>query len=397
MSSPADENAVPEYEDFDIVERGFSHWIGQRLGVVGSQSSRRLLKIGLLLALTWLPLAALSLMAGQAWGTSVKVPFFLDPEVHARLLFALPLLELGEVVVAFSLRVQARHLVERGVVPARCLPEFRAAQAAVAWLRDSVVAEVGIVVLSYFLSILFRLFIGIDDGASSWERTEGAVTAAGWWHMLVSLPFLYFFLLRWLLVLVSWATFLYLVSRIPLELTPTHPDHTGGLGFLGWGLASFAAVLMATSAVFSAGFATEIIHKHESLNSLKYHVAAFVVIALVILHAPLLAFVGQLARCRFKGLLEFGALVWRHDRAFDEKWIHNAAKIDPASILGTADVQSMADLASCYDHINEMWPMPFDVKAFAVLVLAALLPMLPLLATAIPVQEILLKLGELLV
>ncbi len=396
MAPHADSDA--EFKDFDIVERGFSHWVGNRLGFSGSKTSRRLLKVALLLAFTWLPVAVMSILAGQAFQKDVvKVPFFLDPEVHARLLFALPLLELGEVVVAFSLRVQARHLVERGIVSARYLPEYRAAQAEVAWFRDSIAAEIVMLTASYLLAILFRLFIGIDDGESSWERTGGTVTAAGWWHMLVSLPLLYFFLLRWLLVLISWARFLYLVSRIPLELTPTHPDHTGGLGFLGWGLASFAAVLMATSAVFSAGFAAEILQHNVSLSSLKYHVAAFIVIALVMLHAPLLAFSGQLARCRFKGLLEFGALVWRHDRAFDEKWIKNAANIPPDSILGTADVQSMADLAACYDHINEMWLVPFDVKAFAVLVLAAFLPMLPLLATAIPLQEILLKLGELLV
>ncbi len=57
----------------------------------------------------------------------------------------------------------------------------------------------------------------------------------------------------------------------------------------------------------------------------------------------------------------------------------------------------MADIATCYEHIDRMLPIPFDVKAFAILVLAALLPMIPLLGTAIPLQEIFMKLGELLV
>jgi hypothetical protein len=223
------------------------------------------------------------------------------------------------------------------------------------------------------------------------------MTPAGWWYMLVSLPVLYFFLLRWVWVFLVWSWFLFQVSRLDLELTATHPDRTGGLGFIGWGLASFASVLMAVSAVMSAAFADEILNRGATLDDLKYHVIAFVVTALLVLHLPLLAFSGKLTRCRFNGLLEFGALAWRHDRAFDEKWIENRGGENRESILGSADVQSLADIATCYEHVDRMWPIPFDTKAFAVLVLAALVPMLPLLGTAIPLSEIFMKLGELLV
>ena len=41
--------------------------------------------------------------------------------------------------------------------------------------------------------------------------------------------------------------------------------------------------------------------------------------------------------------------------------------------------------------------IPFDKKAVGVLLVAALLPMLPLVGTAIPLKEILSKLGEFMV
>jgi hypothetical protein len=41
--------------------------------------------------------------------------------------------------------------------------------------------------------------------------------------------------------------------------------------------------------------------------------------------------------------------------------------------------------------------MPFDMKAFAILVLSAMIPMIPLLGTAVSWQEIFMKLGELLI
>jgi hypothetical protein len=154
---------------------------------------------------------------------------------------------------------------------------------------------------------------------------------------------------------------------------------------------------MAVSAVASAAFADEILHRGESLASLKYDVIVFTVLAIVVLHAPMLAFAGKLTRCRFNGLLEIGALVWRHDRAFDEKSIRKPADRNGESILGSADVETLADIANCYEHVDRMWPIPFDVKAFAVLVLAAMLPMIPLLGTTVPLQEMFMKLGELLI
>ena len=396
MTNPQEERSSDDF-NFNLVSGGPSSRLAEVLRLEPASAARRFLKVAVLLCVTWLPLLLLTLLSGHAVGDRVKVPFLHDPEVHARLLFVLPLLELARVVVAVSLRVQARHLREMGVVPEKEWPRYDAARASALALRESVWAEAVILTISYLLAVVLRLFIGFSEGDSSWERTESAITPAGWWFMLVSLPILYFFLFRWLWIFVAWAQFLFRVSRLDLELTPTHPDRAGGLGFLGWGLVSFATVLMAVSAVVSAGFADQILHRGESLDSLKYHVVAFVAGALIILHGPLLAFSGRLSRCRFTGLLEFGALVWRHDTAFDEKWIKHSPDPNQETILGSSDVQSLADIATCYDHIDRMWLAPFDTKAFAVLVLAALLPMIPLLGTQVPLREIFMKLGELLI
>lgn len=393
----AEEHQDLDPDDFAFVRGGPLRRLALRLGLAHAGTPRRLLKVVLFLFLTWVPLALLSLIAGNAYGDSVKVSFIHDPEVHARFLVVVPLLELAELVVAVSLATQARHLSEMGIVPAREQGRFAAARDQAIALRGVWFAEGTILVLSLTMSLVSRLFLGFSEGESSWERLGPTLSAAGWWYMLVSLPVLFFFLLRWGWVFVAWSWFLFKVSRLDLELTPTHPDRTGGLGFIGWGLASFAPVLMAFSTVISAAFADEILHNGESLQSLKYHAVIFLITALVVLHAPLLAFSGKLSRCRFTGLLEFGALIWRHDRAFDEKWIKGHPGANHESILGSQDVQSLADVATCYEHIDRMWPLPFDTKAFAVLVLSVLLPMIPLLGTQIPLQEIFMKLGELLI
>ncbi len=65
--------------------------------------------------------------------------------------------------------------------------------------------------------------------------------------------------------------------------------------------------------------------------------------------------------------------------------------------MGSADVSSLADIGAVYEHVERMLIIPFDKKALAVLVVAALIPMIPLLGTAIPLVEIVSKLGEFMV
>jgi hypothetical protein len=289
-----------------------------------------------------------------------------------------------------------RHFLESGLVAEPDRPAFESTKAEVIRLRGSVVTEVVLGVLALGLSIMSRVVVKLATHDSTWERMGTTITAAGWWYILVSLPILFFLLLRWIWIFLIWAAFLFRISRFDLELTPTHPDRAGGLGFLGWGLASFAIVLLAVSAVLSGSRAGEILFRGSSLDQLKYHVVIFVVLAIAILHAPLLAFSGRLGRCRFQALLDFGTLIGRHDRAFDERWI-KTRDADRASLLGSPDATSLADVGLIYEHVERMQLVPFDKKALIVLIAAALIPMIPLVGTAIPFWEILSKLGEFMV
>ena len=65
----------------------------------------------------WLPLLALSIVEGHAWGESVKLPFLVDVDVHARFLLALPLLMYAELIVHQRMRLVVGAFVKRGLVP----------------------------------------------------------------------------------------------------------------------------------------------------------------------------------------------------------------------------------------------------------------------------------------
>ena len=378
---------------FDLVGRGPSYRMAQRFGFNRPDRPRRIRKILLLILVTWVPLVLLSLVAGHAFGNRVAVTLLRDPVILSRFLFVLPLLALAEIVVERSLGVQARQFLASGVVPAGEAVKLEAAKAEALRLRESVVAEGVIVVLAVAIAIIAQVVIRFGSEESTWKRSDAGITLAGWWYILVSLPILFFFLLRWLWIFLLWSRFLFRISRLGLELTPTHPDRAGGLGFLGWGLASFGLVLMAISAVLSGSLAYEIVHRGSSLNILKYHIMIFVVLAIVILHAPLIVFTGRLARCRFRGLLDFGSLIGDHDRAFNEKWL----KSQGSSLLGSAHMGSLAHMSPVYEQVERMQLLPWDKQALIVLVAAALIPMIPLLGTVTALTEILSMLGKFVV
>ena len=381
--------------DFLPVQSGSTNRLAARLGLL-QPASRRLFRILLLIVVAWIPLVLFAGASGHITGDLVAITLLEDPEVNCRFLIAMPFLELAEVFLAVSLTAQVRQFLNSGIVSEKQRSRFEAIRAKVQRAHQAPHSEAIMLAIAFGTSLMMRLFV-LADFSSTWERQSNVITLAGWWHLLVSLPLLYFFLLRALWVFGLWTWFLCCVSRLDLELTATHPDHAGGLGFLGWGLASFAPTVLSFSTVVSAGFAYEIYHRGESLQTLKYHLIAFVLLITFIIHLPVLPFAVRLARTRFQGLLEFSALVWRHDRAFDEKWIQQPQSENHESLLGTADVQSLADIATAYGHVDEMGIIPLDTKAVTVIAMACVIPLLPLVGTEIPLQEIIAKLGELLV
>ena len=336
-------------------------------------------------------------MPEYAWGGKVEVPLVRDPDFYGRFLFALPILELGSFVVAGSLAAQMRHLLHSGVILDSEKTRFRSSLTEIGQLKDSLSAEVGLVIGAFAIPIIVRLILGLGMGKSSWDSVDMSLTAAGWWYNLVSLPMIYFYVLRRVWIFLVWAWLLVRIAQFDLQLTPTHPDRAGGMGFVGQGLVSFSFLVLAVSAMVSAGLADEIINHGRTLSDLKYHVIFFVVLIVALVHLPLGAFSVRLTRCRARGLLEFEALAWRHDREFDEKWCRERADEEPRSLLGSADVQSLVSVAACYEHVDRMWLIPFDTKSFALLVAAAIIPMIPLVGTEVPLTEIFTKLGELLI
>src|SRR5450631_2691950 len=326
-----------------------SHLSGDALELL----HRRVLAIPLI---AWLPLLLLSFLEGHLRVGSSALPFFRDIEAHVRLLVALPVLIAAELIVHKRIRPAVKNFLTRRLVLEQDVPKYFAAIESAMRQRNSVPLELCLLALVFTVGQwVWRSQIAM--GGSSWyANPQGGhlhLTAAGNWYALVSIPIFQFILLRWYFRFFVWFRFLWKVSKIHLNLIPTHPDRAGGLAFLGKSAYAFSFILFAQGSLLAGVIASHVLYGGESLMSFKMEAIGMIVFFLLFVLGPLTMFTPQLARAKRKGLAEYGLLASRYVEGFDEKWVVGHAE-DGNELLGTADIQSLADLGNSYAVVREM-------------------------------------------
>jgi hypothetical protein len=348
------------------------------------------LVLGAFLALvTWGPLLVLSAAQGH-FLRNVTIPFLADLSAHARFLVALPLLFAAEVWIDPRLAAFVRQIIDsRLVLPAEHAA-FESAVRTVARLRDSWLAEAILLAAVVTSAATVNIEVEVTNNISSWREvpldSATVLTPAGWWYTAVALPIFQFLLLRWGWRIVIWSAFLWRLSRLDLQLIPTHPDLAGGLGYLGPAQSSFSILSFAGSVPLAGLFAEKMLFAGGSLKELETPIFGIALINLVLFVAPTLVFFPQLFAARRRGRREYGVFAATYTRGFDAKWIrHETSQRSP---LGTSDIQSLADLANSFWIIQRMRVVPFGRELIMIILGATLAPMLPLLTLAFPIEQL---------
>ena len=373
--------------DFSICRGGPVYEIGRRLGI--PRSAGGLVRFGLALALiTWLPLAALTLLEG-ALHEGLRVPFWQSVGTHVRLLLAIPLLFFAESVFDTRVADVFRRMLQIGLVLPRDRPAFSAAVQKAMRSRNSWPMEAGIAVLTItFIWAGLRTDLPLD--VSTW-RTDagGGFTLAGWWYSLVSIPVFQFLFWRWCWRLLIWSLLLWRIARLDLQLIPTHPDAAGGLAILGVAHVDLSPIAFAGCAVLSASYAEQILFAGVPPAAFAVPFTAAVVGSTLVLIAPLVFFTPKLVDAKQRALLEYGTLAATYTRAFAAKWLPTDPPPDEP-ILGTPDLQSLADLGSSFDLIRQMTIIPIAKYQILLIAGAAALPFAPLVLLAFPLDQLIL-------
>jgi hypothetical protein len=343
-----------------------------------------------LTAVAWLPLFILSALDGRAW-TGAHVPFLFDLDVQARLLVALPLLLAGEVAVNQRMPEAVYEFVENRIIVGPAKAGFEAAIKSALAMSRSAFVEIIVVALA-FSSVLGSRSIESLNGATTWLGYSPAgsttLTAAGWWYLLISRPLFRIVTFRWYLKLFVWAWFLWRVSRLELQITPAHPDRRGGLGFLSVLNNAFAPFLFAHGTMLAGRIANGVIHNGRALSQYQAEMIVLPVAVLFLVLGPELAFTSNLWRAKRRGLLAYGTLGERYVREFEYKWLRTEQTTSDA-LLGSPDIQSLADLYNGFEVIRGMRVVPPTRETVLGLAAVTLLPLAPLPLTVISGRELL--------
>ncbi len=385
MSLPSHQEQTP---DFSPTLGGPLYQMLQGVHLAGPTVELQKRRVLLIIAITWLPLLFLSAITGHFLGGQ-GLPFLRDVEPHVRFLVALPVLVVAELFVHQRLPPALKLFVDRGVVTMEDTPKFHAAIEAAMRMRNSVPLELALLVFAYTAGHwvwAHELTLGTATWYAVPDGNNIHLTLPGYWNAFVSVPIAQFILFRWYLGLAIWFWLLWRVSQLNLRLSPMHPDRAGGIGFLGESSYAFSPILFAQSAVLAGIIFGRISYKGQSLISFEVTIVLLIGFFVLLLLGPLTVFTPHLARARRRGLSQYGTLATSYVTDFHDKWVRGGGEDE--TILGTADIQSLADLANSYTVVREMRIVPFALSHVVRLAVIAGMPMLPLLLTIMPLHEL---------
>jgi hypothetical protein len=395
MQPMATPEAVPGSVHFSLFESDGLHRLYARLHIGRFAPFRLLKRCALALLLTWIPVALLALMGPYSHHGWVATNFFADFAAYAQFLIAMPLFVLAEPVVDASTRGAAKQFIACGTIRSRDRPRLYGWNAQIALLRKSIWSDLTCLVIAYVLSLVILVPEFGNQPTATWHVADyhlhflkyneiRTLTPAGAWEFLVALPILNYTWLRFVWKILLWTYYLNRVSRLNLQLHPTHADLVGGIGFVSNTQGHFALFILAygiSNIAATVGYEITILHYDFSTTSVWGPVVGFAVGAPLLFTLPLFMFTKQLYRSKRRALAAYRQRVTEHSRAVETRWL-GGRRDEQSAPDEIRDLTELSTLGTMFTRIESMRVVPFDLVSFAQLAgsslgsLATLLPIL---------------------
>ena len=342
----------------------------------------------------WLPLAVWAFLQGHALPGGIAEPLLTHFGINVRCLVAIPLLILAEGVALRTTVAMARQFVRNGLVTEAQRGAFAALLRGVARLRDSSLPWV--VVLGLTLAWVIADPADPHNDALSWAVDgAGNLGFGAWWFAYVARPIFSVLVLGWLWRMVVVFILFRRISKLDLDLVPTHPDRAAGLGFLEFYPGAFALVTFAVAAVVGSGWAHDIVYHGERVESMIPPLALFTDVWTFLLLSPLLAFTPKLMATKRQARLDYGRMVGEQGSLVRRRWVLGDASAQ-GEMLEPAGVGPVADAQALHAAVMRIRMAPIGKSALLAVLIPIVLPMLAVFAIQIPLKTMLLKILKML-
>ncbi|MCP4380346.1 MAG: hypothetical protein GY798_02810 [Hyphomicrobiales bacterium] len=348
---------------------------------------------------TWVTLAILSLIQGQAIGPNPRESLLLDVAIYVRFLVALPLLILSPAVIDPRLKSVTRQFLDAGIISEQERGPFETNIRRVLKLRDSRIAMIacGIIAYGYSTFYVFLYNALSQSTPSSWRTVrspdELEFSLAGWWYILVALPIFSYFVLTFFYRLFLWFLFLQRTARLDMRLRPYHSDRSAGLGFLHIALDVLWLPTFALCVSVAGSLGTLVLWFDVSVADYRFAVVALVIILVAIVNLPLSVFSLKIRQSQRQYILDNGVAAATQIDQFDRKW--TGGEPTGRDMLSVQDFSSLADFNSAAAAIRKTGTLisGFNMARQAFLLF---LPFVLVAAMELPIKKMLTQLAKLL-
>jgi len=311
--------------------------------------------------ITWLPLL---IMQG-------KYQVFLEDIIpNIRFFVVVPLLIFSEGFADRLLVSVAQEFLHTGVIREEDHHKVENAAKKISRLHNSNLPEIFILIIAYVISFASLKTYSLNLGRE-WLSNQPVII----WYFMVSKPLFIFLIVRWMWITVLWNKFLWHMSCLDLDLNPTHPDRSAGLGFVSNAQFAFVGVVFSFSTAVSAS-ELKVLSIHKTfLEAIQNSIFVVLIIAFLWLIAPMFLFTRRLTLVKYKGQLEYGALGQEYVAQFAKKWLDIKNSPERENFLGHPDLDGLADLQSVLDTVDKMRVVPMDLRTMAILMGLSTLPL----------------------
>ena len=370
---------------FSLVIGGPTHRLMGRLGLLDPDQMPTWRGALILAGIAWLPPALLSSASYFISDNPAALSYFIDYPTHIRYIVAISIMIITERTAHFRLMPIVHHFHEARLIDDGALPEYHRNVAKADRLTASRLAEACILVAVLVAAAATRS-LDIEFDVFEWDGRvvdgQAIHSWAGAWSHWVSKPLFIYLLLRWIWRFLVWGWLLLRISMMPLSLLVSHPDRSGGLGFLSIYPTIFSGFLFALSCVLAAQLVSEAMITDISFEQLRLIIVSWVGLMFLGFVAPLLFFARPLYRLREQAIFRLGKLASEHQRAFEERWLSVEASGD--ELLGSEDVSSVADLEPVAVSPYTLRLIPLTLGVSVQLFLSIAIPMLAVALTRVP-------------
>jgi hypothetical protein len=337
--------------------------------------------------ITYAPMAILAWRQGLYDTELTPTNFFADFAAYAQFLVGLPLYIVAEVIIDGSTREAANQFTRCGIISCEDAPRINQVHETLKRLRESFWPDVVCIVMAYAFSLVILVPQFGSDPLPTWhvhgDKLSRNLTAAGYWTFFIAIPFSNYIWMRLIWKIALWIFYLYRVSRMRLELHPTHPDLTGGIGFISEAQGRYALFILAfgiSNVAAPVGYQIAVLNYELSILPVWGPLVLFTIGAPLLFTLPLFMFTKQLFRTRKRALAAYRERVTEHSRVVESRWLFGDRSNTAQEEI--RDLAEQSTLGAMFERIERMRVIPFDLRSSVQLLgstLGAMATLLPLL------------------